>query len=213
MFKILNIFILFFIYYNFVISQPLSFGFSYGKNFTHATTLMRAVFSKANEIESHAFPKDEYSLLLQYNIYKNNWLGLEPRLIERQTSYCDYEPSAIYTEDNYLRSWELLINYSQFIFSIKNKLSFNFHLLTGYSHLINYQLKSTYGHLHYDDIEPRKIDGIIIGYGLNLSYLMFNQKLKFFLSGSLSHLSIMNLYNIDCNIGIAYILKKKEETK
>jgi|GEM_PF-5277577 len=212
MIKILSIIIIFFIYSESIISQPLSFGFSYGKNFTHATTLMTAAFSKANEIESHAIPKDEYCLLLQYNVHKNNWLSLESRLIERQTSYCDYGYSAISSGNYYLKSWELLLNYSQFLFSIKKKLSFNFLLLTGYSHLMSYQLKKAVMY-QYQDVEPRKMNGIIIGYGLNLSYLAFNQKLKFFLSGSLSHLSIMNLYNIDCNIGILYNLKKKEGTK
>ena len=46
MFKIFSFFINSLAYCRFVNSQPLSFGFSYGKNFTHATTLMRAAFSK-----------------------------------------------------------------------------------------------------------------------------------------------------------------------
>ena len=122
MFRIFNFIIIFLAYCGSVISQPLSFGFSYGKNFTHATTLMTAAFSKANEIESHAIPKNEYSLLLQYNIHKNNWLSLEPRLIERQTSYFGYIYSSVTTSVNYyLKSWELLLDFSQHLFSIKTK--------------------------------------------------------------------------------------------
>ena len=210
MYKIFGFTMIYLFFFMTAIAQPLSFGLSYGKNFTHAYTLMTAAFSK--EIESHAIPKDEYSLLLRYNVYDKNWLSIEPRLIERKTSYFSYIGSPTSNGVYYLKNYELLLTYSQFLFSIKNKLSFNLFLLTGYSHLVDYQLWGGFlGKESYFD--PRKTDGILIGYGLNLSYLLYNDRIRFFVRGSLSHLSIENLYNIDCSLGILYNLKRKETGK
>jgi len=219
MFKTLNLFLLMFSCYV-SMAQTIYAGFLYGKNYSYTSTLLKAASSNH---ELQTIPQNEFSFLLQDNVFKNDLLGIEPysvfknnslslefRLIERQTSYHEYMGAGFYLYDgNYhLKNWEILANYFQCLFTIKEKLSFDLHLSGGYSHLFNYQLRvynpST---LQYYYIKPGKTNGIIIGYGLNISYLAFNRRVKFYISCSLSHLSIIDIYNIDNTVGIFYNIK------
>lgn len=219
MFKVLQLILL--ILSGYVsMAQPLSFGLLYGENYSHTYTLLKAATTNH---ESQTSPQNEFGFLLQdylfkkdslsaepYSVFKNNSLGIEFRMLERKTSYHYYSDAGFYLYDgNYhLKNWELLLNYYQCLFTVKEKFSLDLHLSGGYSRLISYQLKvynpSTY---KYDFIKPGKKGGIIIGYGLNLSYLAFNKRVKFYLSISLSHLSILDLYNIDNTVGIFYNFK------
>jgi len=203
--------------FKYVIAQSFSAGFAYGKNLTYTYPITEVITS--DEIKLFTTPSNAFSFTAQYNFYKNNWLGLEARVVERHTSYHYYIMAGGYLMDgNYnLKDWELLLKYNQYLFAVKNKLFFNFHLLCGFAEPIEYQfLEYNPSDNTYNNVEPRHKYGILIGYGITISYSAFKNKITFFASSSLTHLNIKYLYGIEFNAGILYNLnfnKKGENQK
>ncbi len=195
-------------------AQPLSFGLSYGNNFTHAYPLMEVVTS--DEINSSATASNQYGFLLRYKFSSSsdNWLGLETRLIERRTSYHYYMMAGGYLMDGnyYLKAWEILLSYSQHIFYIKNRLSFNLHFFGGFSNPVDYRFV-VYNPSSgvYENVEPRHKKGIVAGYGFNVLYPVFNRRLSLFVKGSLSYVNIKYLYSVECEVGVLYNFKFRHD--
>ena len=197
-----------------ILAQPLSFGLFYGNNFTHAYPLMEVATS--DEINSSARASNQYGFSFRYkfNATKDNWLGLETRLIERRTSYHYYMMAGGYlmAGNYYLKAWEFLLSYSQHIFSVKNRLSFNLHFFVGFSSPVDYRFivynPSTDV---YENVDPRHKKGIVAGYGFNVLYPVLNDRLSFFVKGSLSHVNIKYLYSVEWEVGVLYNLKFRHD--